>query len=299
MTIISASRRTDIPAFYSEWFMNRVREGYFIKVNPFNPSQRREVSLSPPDVDAIVFWTKNPFPMLQHVPVLDRMGHRYFFHYTLNSYPLIFEPRVPPLKSRVEIFQRLGDRIGKEKIVWRYDPIMISNFTPVEYHEEQFAKLAEKLSGYTGRVVISFLVLYHKVRTKLKKLEKDHALRVIDAKEELPLPTLKSLAGNLSIIAKNNGMEIFSCSEKLDFEECGIKHGSCIDVNLINQVFKTAFKNKKDRYQRPECLCAESVDLGFYDTCKFNCSYCYANLNDQTVLKNNVKHHPENPALLD
>jgi hypothetical protein len=298
MIIISASRRTDIPAFYSEWFMNRIREGHFVKVNPYNPNQRKNVSLLPKDVEVIVFWTKNPMPLMQHLPVLDEAGYRYYFHFTLNSYPDVFEPRVPSLKSRIDIFKQLSDKIGSDKVVWRYDPIIISRLTPLEYHLDHFGKLAGELSGFTSRVVISFVVLYSKVSAKFKKLEKDFALQVVDIRAEENLDTLNSLTVALGSIARMNGMDIYSCSEKIDLSDCHIKHGSCIDPVLINQVFSLSLTPKKDQYQRPECLCAESVDMGFYDTCKFNCSYCYANLNDQAVLKNAVRHNPGSPVLI-
>jgi hypothetical protein len=296
--LISASRRTDIPAFYSEWFMNRIREGYFVKVNPYNPNQRKIVSLLPQDVAVIVFWTKNPMPLLQQLPVLDQAGYRYYFHFTLNSYPEVFEPRVPALQSRIEIFKRLSEKIGRDKVVWRYDPIIISRLTPMEYHFDQFGKLAGELSGYTSRVVISFVVLYSKVGAKLKKLEKDFALQVVDIRTEQNRDTLKSLATALGSIATMNGMEIYSCSELIDLSDYQIKHGSCIDSGLINKVFGLSLTPKKDKYQRPECLCAESVDMGFYDTCKFNCSYCYANLNDRAVLGNVARHNPGSPVLI-
>ena len=176
--IISASRRTDIPAFYSEWFMNRIRAGYFVKVNPYNSKQRKKVSLLSSDVAAIVFWTKNPLPLMQHLPLIDRQAYRYLFHFTLNNYSKVFEPRVPDLQNRMETFKRLSDQIGPERVLWRYDPLIISNLNSVEDHLTQFNKIARTLRGYTQRVTISLVVFYPKVKTNFKKLAQQQVLEI-------------------------------------------------------------------------------------------------------------------------
>jgi DNA repair photolyase len=296
--IISASRRTDIPAFYSEWFMNRIRAGSFVKVNPYNTKQRKTVSLLPSDIAAIVFWTKNPLPLIQHLPLLDQQEYNYMFHFTLNNYSKIFEPRVPALQNRIETFKRLSDKIGPDRVLWRYDPIIVSTLNSVGDHLEKFHWITKALQGYTQRVTISLLVLYDKVQTNLRKLTSEHALQITDMRAEEEREQLNDLVSGLSMIASESGLAIYSCSEKLNLTEFNIQPGSCIDAQLINRIFKLNLKIAKDKYQRSECLCASSIDMGFYDTCKFGCTYCYANTSIQAALQHAIQHDPLSPTLL-
>ncbi|RKL61957.1 DUF1848 domain-containing protein [Thermoanaerobacteraceae bacterium SP2] len=275
--IISASRRTDIPAFYAQWFMERIREGFFYRVNPFNPKQVKRISLLPEDVEAVVFWTKNPEPMMKYLKELDDRGYRYYFQYTLNDYPRIFEPHMKPAEERFDTFIHLSQKIGTSRVIWRYDPIIISNFTPVDYHVERFGKIAGMLSGSTERVVISFVDFYGKVSRRWKKLIDSGTLKVTDITEAKLRSDMDFFVSKLKKIADDAGLEIFSCAEKVDLSHLGVNHGSCIDANLINRVFNLSIQAKKDKNQRKECLCAESVDIGMYNTCPFLCSYCYAN----------------------
>jgi hypothetical protein len=297
--IISASRRTDIPAFYSEWFMERVRDGGFIRVNPFQPRQQKMISLMPDAVDAIVFWSKNPGPLLRHLPYLDRLGYRYYFQFTLNNYPGFVEPGLLDLASRIDNFKRLSGLIGPEKVIWRYDPIIVSNMTGMDYHIGQFETLAGILSPYTRRVVISFLDIYSKIKPRLAKLARAQGMEITNISDDRAIQAgdikeghrqiLSGIAAQFSAIAAGHSLEIFSCAEKVDLAgnlngnnagsqlDPGIQHGSCIDVQLINRLFDLDLKYRKDRSQRRECLCAAAVDMGTYNTCKFSCVYCYAN----------------------
>lgn len=274
--IISASRRTDIPAFYAEWFMERIREGFFYSVNPFNSKQVKHISLLPSKVEAIVFWTKNPESMMRYLKELDDRGYRYYFHYTLNDYPGIFEPHMKPVEERLKTFIQLSATIGKSKVIWRYDPIIVSNLTPVNYHIERFGRIAERLSGSTERVVISFVDFYGKVNRRLKKLIDSCTLEVTDITEEKLKSDLDLFISKLKKIADDVGMEMFSCAEKVDLSHLGVNHGSCIDANLINRIFNLSIRVKKDKNQRKECLCGESIDMGMYNTCRYFCTYCYA-----------------------
>lgn len=296
--IISASRRTDIPAFYSEWFMKRVKAGFFVKVNPFNWKQKKVVSLSPEDVDCIVFWTKNPKPLMSHLDTLDQFSYNYYFQFTLNDYPKELEPALSPVTSRIKIFQELSKRIGKEKIIWRYDPIIISNITTVDDHIQGFERLAEQLSPYTKRVVISFVDMYGKTKHKLRKLENQHGLKFIDLKEPDQKEKLLFLAKRLGRMAKERNLEITTCAEKIDLGHVGIGHGACIDKALIMKLFHKELDQKKDKYQRTECLCIESEEMGMYDTCKFHCTYCYAVRSEKTVSNNIEKHNVQSPQLV-
>ena len=296
--IISASRRTDIPAFHSEWFMNRIAEGWFESVNPFNPSQVKIVSLLPQDVDVIVFWSKNPEPMLKYLYILNGRGFRYYFQYTLNDYPEIMEPHVPALNMRIETFRKLGGKLGSSRVVWRYDPIIISNVTPVEYHMERFASIARQLSGYCERVVISFLDFYPKVLNRWKRLINETGFEVFDVTLPEFADMLGMLANEIYKCAKSYGMSVYTCSELMDLSVYGINHGSCIDADLINGIFKLNLNVKKDRNQRTGCLCAQSTDIGAYNCCGHGCSYCYANLNESLVKRNMSRHDAANPYLL-
>ncbi len=296
--IISASRRTDIPAFYGEWFMNRIKAGYFLRVNPVNRKQQKLISLFPEDVDCFVFWSKDPSPFLKNLEELDERAFKYYFQYTLNDYPLIFEPRLPDLLARTETFKRLSNKIGPARVIWRYDPIIISNQTSIEFHLRRFAKLASILGHYTHRVTISFLDMYGKANAKLNKFKELNKL----VGENITAPESKEkidfLVRELNLIARGAGLEIQTCAEIADLDKHGVKHGKCIDPELINKVFGLSLNIKKDPAQRPECLCAIAVDMGFYDTCRFNCTYCYATISDKAVQNNILKHNPKSPSML-
>ncbi len=298
MAIISASRRTDIPAFFADWFMTRISEGYFHRVNPFNARQVKAVSLAPRDVDVIVFWTKNPRPLLPHLDELDRLGYRYYFQFTLNPYDDIFEPYVPPLAERLETFRELSRRIDARRMIWRYDPIIISDATPVEYHLEKIAAIAAALQGHTRRMVFSFLDFYGKVSGRMKELEKRKGVRVIDISDGSHQEEMLRLAGQIKRIGENLGLEVLSCAEQIDFAGLGIEHGSCIDGRLINSLFDMRKNFPKDKNQRGECLCVESIDMGMYNTCSFQCSYCYANLSPKNIAANFAKCSMSSPSMV-
>ncbi len=296
--LISASRRTDIPAFFGEWFGNRVKEGYFYRINPYNSNQVKGFSLLPEDVDAFVFWTKNPRPFFKQLDLIEGMGFNYLFHYTFNDYPPVFEPGLPSVSHRLDAFKSLSDRIGPKRVIWRYDPVILSSITPVEYHIEKITKLAQELSGYTERLVISFLDFYGKVQRNLTRLTASKGIRCEDWRDVNNLGLLDSFAAQVPAIARDNGIQTFTCSEAVDLHKYSILPGSCIDGKLISGVFGLQKQWKKDSSQREHCRCAVSVDMGVYDTCKFECAYCYANTNTKTVMKNNEKHFPDSPALV-
>ncbi|MCL6591517.1 MAG: DUF1848 domain-containing protein [Firmicutes bacterium] len=275
--ILSASRRTDIPACFSDWFLAQLQKGEFLRANPFNPKQQSVLSVSPQTVDVIVFWTKDPAPLLPHLPLLDAMGYRYCFQYTLNHYPPAFEPNLPPLATRYTVFKRLSDTIGPEKVIWRYDPVIVSHpLTPVTYHLETFARLAASLQGYTRRVIISFLDFYPKIRSWLRKLKEQDQVSIYDITEPAHEAEFLQLVSGLGQIAGGHNLTAFTCSEPAALEEYGIHHGSCIDPVFINHTFGLNLQPKKDPAQRPHCRCCPSIDIGTYGTCKSGCRYCYA-----------------------
>ncbi len=296
--IISASRRTDIPAFYADWFMTRVREGYFYRVNPFNSKQVTGFSLKPEDVDAICFWTKNPRPLMKHLVELDELGLNYYFQFTLNPYDTIFEPNVPSLQERIETMIELAGRIGPERVVWRYDPIILSSCTPVAWHLEQVERIADLLKTATRRLVFSFYDFYGKGQGRLHKALAGTGITLNDITAPEQREALERIAQGFKDIADRNNLQIFSCSEKVELSAIGIRHGACIDGALIRELFGANVSLRKDKNQRDTCNCSESVDMGMYNSCRFRCAYCYANFNEGMIENNCRKHFPDSASLL-
>lgn len=292
--IISASRRTDIPAFYSAWFLNRVRAGWCAVPNPMNPAQVARVSLAPPEVDAIVFWSKNPAPLLPHLDELDARGFRYYFQFTLNAYAPEIEPHVPALDKRLETFRALSRRIGPERVIWRYDPIVISNRTDGVFHRERFAAIAESLGGATERVVVSVVDFYRKTDRRLALLE--HQGYRFDRNAAASADTAALLA-DLAAVARAHHMEIQSCAEDGDLSRSGIAPGRCIDERLINRLWHLNLPYRKDPSQRKLCLCTVSKDIGVGDTCRHGCRYCYATKDHALAEQRSEAHDPVAPML--
>lgn len=291
--IISASRRTDIPAFYTDWFMNRVSEGYLLLKNPFNAHQVRRVSLLPQDVDLVVFWTRNAEKLIPRLMELDSRGFRYYFQYTINGYPRSIDKSVPNPWRAIKTFIELSDLIGPNKVVWRYDPILISNISSIDEHKRIFEKLAKALSGHTERVVVSFVDIYKKVATNVGRIPNISVVQDFTSSENA-----YALATFLSDVAKQCGMSIQSCAEEIDLQQQGIGHGKCIDNALIRRLFSIAVSSKKDKGQRLPCGCVESIDIGQYNTCLHGCQYCYATTNQSLAQRNFEHHDPLSPFLV-
>ncbi len=296
--IISASRRTDIPAFYADWFMKRVREGYFYRVNPFNSRQVTGFSLKPEDVDAICFWTKNPRPLMSHLNELDGRGLNYYFQFTLNPYDTTFEPGVPPLPERIEAMAELAGRIGADRVVWRYDPVILSSATPVSWHLDQVGRIAGLLNGATRRLLFSFCDFYGKGQGRLNRALTGTGITLEDIAAPELREALDLVARGFKAAADRFDLKIFTCSEEVDLAAIGIQHGACIDGTLIRELFGANVPSNKDKNQRESCNCAESVDMGIYNSCRFRCIYCYANFNEGLIESNCRKHHPDSPSLL-
>lgn len=284
--IISASRRTDIPTYYSDWFFNRIKDGYVLVRNPMNIHQIGKISLSPNVVDGIVFWTKNPLPMLDRLNELE--SYNYYFQFTLNAYGPDVEPNIPS-KNKIIIpaFQRLSSLIGKEKVVWRYDPIFFNDTYTMDYHCKYFRVLAEKLSGFTEKCTVSFLDLYKNTMRNTQPL--NIALETAEQQVEI--------MQRFSDIAKEYGIYIDTCAEKIDLQNIGISHAHCIDKERFERIGQYSLSIEKDKNQRPECGCIASIDIGTYNTCKNGCLYCYANYSQSTVKKNSQMHNPHSPLL--
>ena len=270
--ILSASRRTDIPNYYSEWLARRFRAGFLCVRNPMNFRQVSRITLNPNVIDCIVFWTKNPAPMLPYLDEYRR--YMYYFQFTLTGYGKDIEPGLPD-KRRILIpaFCELADRIGRDRVIWRYDPIFLSDHYTLDYHVKAFTRIAEALAGRTGRVVISFLDDYEKTKRNMKGINI----------QGLTKEKMRRLAHSFAVIAGRYGMEIQTCAEKIDLSEYGITHGACIDREYIEHLLGCRLRAGKDHGQRPECRCMESVEIGSYHTCRNGCRYCYANFSDGRV----------------
>lgn len=286
--IISASRRTDIPAFYSDWFLERIKEGYVLVRNPLNIHQVSKIKLTPDVVDFIVFWTKNPEPFLNKLYELQ--DYNYYFQFTLNSYDTDLEEFVPNKgKYVISTFKKLSDMIGKEKIIWRYDPILLNEKYNISYHIDNFEKLAKQLSDYTEKCTISFVDLYKKTEKNLKDAN------IIPFDNEI----IRDIARDLVDIAQQYNIKMDTCAEKIDLSDLGIEHAHCIDPDLMERLTNCEYCLSKDKNQRKECGCAESIDIGAYNTCKNGCKYCYANYNRQWVLNNCAQHNNSSELLCD
>jgi len=293
--IVSVSRRTDIPAFYAEWFLNRVREGFVLVRHPFRPRQIERVSLSPKDVDALVFWTRNADPLIPYLDEIDSRGYRYYFQYTLVHYPRFLERSSVSLSRKLQRFKRLSQRIGPERVIWRYDPVILSNLTGREYHQQHFEEIGGALKGSTHRCVISFLDVYRKIRQKMVHLAKEETLRLIDLhQDETKARELSSL---LSETGRKYALELFTCAEPFDLDDLDIRHGKCIDDGLIRELFGLRLSLPKDKGQRRLCRCVQSKDIGAYDTCPHGCVYCYANTSDESSQRNYQRHDARSPML--
>lgn len=290
--IVSASRRTDIPAFYSEWFINRVRAGCCCVVNPVNAKQVSRVSLEPADVESVVFWTKDPRPLMGSLDELDERRLRYYFLFTINGCPRALEPNTPERFISVEAFKRLSDRLGPNRVIWRFDPIVLTDITPHESHVDRFASIARDLEGYTEQVVISVFDEYRAARGRLGRL----GLKLMRA--DVSDPRFANMIRDIAQCARASGMRIQSCAEELDLRAFGVPPGKCIDDDLIYRVFGVRAASRKDTGQRPGCCCVESRDIGVYDTCSHGCQYCYATRSDTLVEDNRLRHDPTSPSLV-
>lgn len=285
--ILSASRRTDIPAFYSEWFLNRLRQGYVCVRNPMNPRQVSRLELSPQVVDCIVFWTKNPAPLLGHLDQLEQ--YAYYFQYTLNAYGPEVEPHLPPLNARINTFLALAETLGPERVIWRYDPILFSGAYSPEAHLAAFARLAKALRGHTQKCVVSLVDSYPAKNGK--------SLARLGA--QMPAPdALGRFFASLAGIARQNGLALASCAEEFSLERYGIQHNRCIDPDLIERLIGCPLRVKPDG-QRPGCLCAKCEDVGAYDTCPHGCVYCYANFKPGAIARRCARYDPASPLLCD
>ena len=282
--IINTGQRTDIPAFYAEWFSNRIKEGFVCVRNPYNPSQVSKYRLDPSVVDVIGFCTKNPAPMFPYMDLLKDFGQYWFV--TLTPYGRDIEPNVPDKHRLIEDFKKLSDSVGIDSIGWRFDPIFLSERYTIPFHLDAFEKMAGELEGYTEQVVISFIDLYEKTKRNFP-----------EAKEVQPEERL-ILGKAIQQIAAKHGMQVYTCMEGTDLAQFGINTSGCMTKQVLEHAIgEELVVPAGTSPARKGCRCLLGSDIGAYNTCRHFCRYCYANYDKKTVLANSAQHDPESPLL--
>ena len=288
--IISVSRRTDIPAFYGDWFMQRLQEGYTGVVNPFGGT-KYIVSLRPKDVICFVFWSKNFGPFIDNLRIIEESGYKFYFNYTITALPALFENEVEKL-SAIDALKKLSRMYSPAHINWRFDPIILSNVYDRVFYIRAFEKLASEFAGYVERCYFSFVTQYNKVKRNFRELERAKELKIIDYNEDYKV----ELANDLASIAARYEIRMFSCCG--DYLVNGIiKKAHCIDGGIIESLFLPDGLRYTDKPTRKECGCTASTDIGTYDTCPHGCVYCYANMNKQQARKYYYNHDKESAFL--
>jgi DNA repair photolyase len=305
--IISASRSTDIPAFYADWFVERLKVGYVKWKNPFN-GVPLYVTFS--NARLIVFWSKNPTPIIKHLDFIQEKIPNFYFQFTVNDYDKEkLEPNVPNVSSRIETFVKLSERIGKEKVIWRFDPLILTNEISIDDLLRKVENIGTQLKGYTDKMVFSFadINLYKKVQNNLRKSSINY--------QEFNESRMNEFALGLQQLNKSWNFEIGTCAEKIPLEKYGIVHNKCVDDDLMIKLFQhdnilmnflgikitlpdmfnpeiriEKKKNNKDKGQREFCGCIFSKDIGEYNTCPHLCEYCYANSSKELAIKNWEQH---------
>ena len=307
--IVSASRATDIPAFFAEWFINRLRAGYLLRADPFKAGKFQCVSFR--HTRAIVFWSKNPVPLAKHLTEIDGMGINYYFQFTLNDYEAEgLEPNLPPLARRIETFIMLSGMLGKKRVIWRFDPLVLTDSLGVERLMDRVAAVGDLVRDCTERLVVSFadIVKYRHVQRALGP----GGFRC----REFTLDEMHAAAGRLQTMNRAWGLKISTCAETIGLASYGIEHGRCVDDRLMAEIFShdgalieflgcrpdlfagSARPGLKDRGQRKECGCIASKDIGSYGTCRHLCAYCYANSSRVAVEGNLRRHRADAESLL-
>lgn len=283
--IINTGGRTDTVQYYTQWLLRRFEEGYVLTRNPLFPGKVNRYELTPDKVDCVVFCSKNYKPILPRLhEITDRFNT--YFHYTITAYGKDIEPGVPPIDKSMETLVKLSEMVGKQRIAWRYDPVLLTKEYTVERHLETFERMAGRLSPYIDRCIFSFVEMYKKLEANMPEL--------------IPLTEqdMEELARGLGSIAERNGIYIQTCGTNGDFTRYGIKASGCMTLDILGAANGIVFKDRKHRGTRQGCHCIESRDIGAYDTCMNGCKYCYANKNPRKAFDNFKFHDPESPLLL-
>lgn len=282
--IINTGMRTDIPAFYSKWLLNRIKEGFVYVRNPYYKHQVTKYSLSTNVVDCLAFCTKNPHPLISNLSELDK--YKQFWFITITPYGKDIEPNVPNKKQVIDDFKKLSNHFGVNSVALRYDPILIDEKFDVSMHIKCFDKLLSELKGYTKDCTISFLDMYEKVKRNAPNL------RPPITKEQI------EIAKAFSKIGKKNNITIHACCEKEDLKDYGIDITGCMSQEIVEKAVQNKLHTPKNNNKRTECNCLMGNDIGAYNTCMHFCKYCYANANQGLVKENVKKHNPTSPFLI-
>lgn len=293
--ILSASRRTDIPAFYSDWFMDKIRKGVIKRKNPYN-NTIYETKLNPQNINMIVFWTRNAEPMIKkgYIDELIDRGYQFYFQHTITGYTLKspsghkLDGRTQNPNKGIDSFNRLADMIGGNKIIWRFDPIVICDQLNIEEILRLYEKISNTITPDCKRNVLSFLDVYDHVGVNMEKYGFTNIKDLTKTKNE---QLLNELLKGIKEIANNNQRNVFSCAESINLDKFNIEHSKCIDDDYIRDVFGIKTTKSKDRGQREACGCVKSIDIGEYDTCPHGCVYCYANQKKDLAMKNYKSHN--------
>lgn len=282
--ILNTGLRTDIPGFFSEWFYNRIEDGFVYVRNPYAKNQIYSYRLDPELIDCIIFCTKNPKPMFENLEKIDKFNQ--YWHITITPYEKEIEPNVPPINDVLESFKYLSKKLGKENVTLRYDPIFINEKYTLEKHIESFEYIINSLSGYTTEAIISFIDLYEKTKRnfpKAREVTKDERLK---------------LGKEFAQIGKKNNITIKTCVEGSELDKFGIDSSGCMTKEVIERAINKNLNIPKQKARNGECYCLLNNDIGEYNTCGHGCLYCYANSNKRLVKRNLKLHDPKSPILI-
>ena len=283
--IINTGARTDSVALYSKWLLNRFNEGYVLARNPLFPKKITRYELDPKVVDCVVFCSKNYKPILSHLHQITERFSTYFY-YTITGYGEDIEPRVPSVQKSIQTLIELSKLVGKKRIAWRDDPILLTSKYDISYHIETFREIASSLAPYIDRCIFSFVEMYKRLEYLMPEL-----IALSEEDKEV-------LAKNLGGIAKELGICIQTCGKSREWSQYGISHSACVSLQVLAEANGLKFKELKHKGLREGCGCIESRDIGIYDSCSLGCKYCYANKNPQKSMQNYKSHNPASPLLL-
>lgn len=283
--ILNTGGRTDTVQYYSEWLLNRFREGYVLSRNPLFPNVINRIELSPDTIDVVVFCSKD------YAPILDRLHEisdrfKCYYHYTITAYDTDIEPNVPSIEQSVETLKQLSAQVGKEKVAWRYDPVLLTEKYTIEKHFETFDYMARELSPYVDRCIFSFVEMYKKLAVNMPELQP-----ISDDNKLL-------LVKGLGAIAKQYGLYLQTCAAKDDYLQFGVHHSGCMTTEIFSRALGLNFKHQAHKGNRIGCACMESRGLGDYNSCPNGCRYCYANKDHAKAAENYRRHDPKSPLLL-
>ncbi len=283
--ILNTGGRTDTVQYYTEWLLNRFSEGYVLTRNPLFPNKISRYDLTPDKVDCVVFCSKNYQPILPRLHEITDCFNTYF-HYTITAYDKDIEPGVPSIEESVETLIRLSEQVGKQRVAWRYDPVLLTKEYTIERHLQTFERMAGALAPYIDRCIFSFVEMYKKLESNMPEL--------------IPLSTadMDELACGLGSIAQKYGIHLQTCGTNGDYSCYGIHASGCMTLDILGEANAIEFKKLKHKGMRQGCHCIESRDIGAYDTCLNGCKYCYANKSPQKAFDNYKYHDPKSPLLL-